>query len=101
MKEISEKQYEKLSKSCVSLKHCPACGWGLTEVVIKLNTYGKTGAQVRCSHCGNSTNLQGISDCFSISGGGRDGFGTPTTFKSVVRGVFKACSIWNVAASKR
>jgi len=54
-------------------------------------TYGKSGAEVKCAHCGKSSGLAKI-HVFLFT---RKGIYTPTTKRGIIKGIMKAIKNWN------
>ena len=90
---MTDQQFNKIVGSSITLGKCPLCGSPGGNIVVELPYYGVHGARIECPFCTYSTDIYGTELCI-FSEDRR--IGSPTTEESILRGIMKAVTEWNV-----
>ncbi len=91
MKEVSEEKFNRILEKHIDLKPCKRCGYHAAEIVVRMPIYGRYGACVRCSYCGEETKTHGIT--YVMTCGKK--MATPTIKSSLMGGIERAVQDWN------
>lgn len=68
-----------------------SCGSNSVSVRVYYAFYGPAGVRCECAECGRAGVLQNITEAV----GTEISFGTPVTYRSLIKGVKKAVADWN------
>ena len=91
MENLKKKQLDKILNGAISTEKCASCGSGSCEIVFDLTWLSRDGVKIRCQHCENEAELQGIHTVLCDE----KRIAIPITFNSLVKAVFKAVNAWN------